>query len=199
MNNALKDYRTYIDAAFIVTIIILALLLQCRGNHQPCTSTSDTTVITLTDTVPDRDTITKPQPYAVYRDTGSTKIVIADTGGALLACLEEKYYDLKLRDDTSMYVRVKAVVWGNNLDTVFTETRNRRPQQVYNITNTAIQERKFKLFVGASIGGSATSFEVAPGLLIQYGSFLFGANYCVFQKGIQVPLYWKIHGKDKKK
>jgi hypothetical protein len=185
-------------AIIAALVIVICFLSMCRGNCPGSGSTTDT--VTKTDTVTDSILITKeiPKPFSVH-DTLIIPPGPIDTLTIVMAYFYESEYNVVLLDDTSAYIQYNFSVWMNqplNGNLIF---RNRRPTVINttNVVNNIIQERKFKVFAGASIGGSLTSFELSPGVLFQYKYFLFGAQYNIFGESISIPIYYQFHFKKK--
>jgi hypothetical protein len=183
-----------------VAIIILSLLLQCRGKCPGTSGTTDT--ITHSDTIRDTSLITReiPKPFSVH-DTLLLPPGPIDSLSVVMAYFNEGEYNVVLLDDTGAYIQYNFSVWMNqplNGKLIF---KNRRAT-VINTTNyitNIIEERKFKMFIGASLGISATNFELSPGLLFQYKYFLTGIQYNIFRKGVSIPVYYQFHFKKKAK
>jgi hypothetical protein len=197
----LKDLRNPMIAVAVIIIIILSLLLQCRKSGKCPEQKTDTVKTTevIYDSIPVKSDIPKPE---IKWDTLRIPLYMdVDTLAIILAYFTENYYDLVLKDDTSAYVRYCVSVWQNELAPGKFEFKNRRPTTINNTTivNNIIQERKFKMFLGGSVGGSMNSFNLNAGVLVQYKSFLTGANYGFMDKSINIPLYMKLSFGKKKK
>ena len=198
--NYLKDPRTLIIVVLLAFIVFMGYCGGC-GDERPQVvyDTVYSEIVLPGDSFPVRDTIFQPKPYAVIKSDTLWKQ--ADSAGIIMQYWNRMMYDIVLRDDTSMLVRIKTSVYKNTLQAVELISQNRRP---WHISQTIVQppdiieERKFKMFVGLTVGGSADKLSLAPGVLFQYKSFLSGVNYEVFSKSVNVPLYYKLSVKSTK-
>ena len=197
----IKKHVAWVIIGILIAIIILIMMTKCSGPDGNQTPTTDT--LTIHDTIPGDaypDTVYVDRPTIVYRDVSHAIPLPVDTGAIIFNYFAENFYDIVLRDDTGAYIRYKTSVWLNQLQPGELIFQNRRPWHITNTTvvNNNIQERKFKCFLGLSVGGSANGFMLAPGVLFQYKSFLTGVNYDVIGNQVSIPLYWKLSFKKKK-
>lgn len=201
--NYIKDPRTLIIIVLVVVILFMGYCGGCGDKPEPVPNdTTYTEVILPGDSIPYHDTIEVPKPYKVYDHDTLYVYYDVDTPAIIISYYEENFYDILMRDDTSMTIRIKFSVWQNKPSDLELEAFNHRP---WHISQTIvqppdiIQERKVKMFAGITVGGSADRFSLAPGVLFQYKSFLSGLNYEVFSKSVNIPLYYKLSVKSKKK
>jgi hypothetical protein len=200
MKKFLSDSKNLIIVVLTVLCLFLGFCTQCNKAKCPEVATDTvTSTVTIWDTVP--VIVEVPKPYKVRDTLRLTEYMDVDTLAIILAYFTENYYDLVLKDDTSAYVRYCFSVYENQIEPGKFEFKNRRPTTINTttITNNIIQERKLKFFIGGGIGGSMNSFNLNAGVLVQYKSFLTGANYGFMDKSINIPLYMKISFGKKKK
>ena len=194
-----KDNRLIVVALGIALIISL-FLHQCSGDR-PTETTSDT--IRVSDTIRDLRVCTTQvtHPPVVVHDTIELPPTPIDSLAVYMAYFTRTEYNWLLCDDSSDYAQLNFSIYMNKPDSGEYIHINRRPLYVNNtqIINNTIKERNFKLFVGGSIGGNLTGFDMGLGVMVQYRSFLTGCEYRLFSKSVNVPLYYKLSLKKRKR
>lgn len=196
----MKKYLTIknaLIAGLVVTVVILSLLTQCNGDRAE-KPTSDT--LTFTDTV--RDLRICSTEVAVPIPVFDTVIIPPepiDSLAVVMAYFTEQEYNIVLADDSDLYAQYNPTVYMNHITGGDFIRQIRRPIAINTTTiiDNTIKPKKWHWYVGASVGGSLNSFELSPGIMIQYKGFLFGVNYGIMQKSITIPIYYELARKRK--
>lgn len=199
-----KNPSWAIIAALVIVIIFLVLKGCGRGPGGSSDCVSDTVyseIIIPGDSIP-FEKIIPGKPYPVYRDTGSTNVVIlpADTLQIVMAYLTENFYSITMLDDTGAYIKVDFSVWANEVqDSVKLTFMNRRPWHISQtiVDNKTIEEAKFKVYAGLSVGGWMDRFSLSPELYFNISrSHLLGVGYDVIGETIDFHYACKISFKN---
>ena len=178
--------------AIIGLILYIVLLQECHRRSSPDVEIikSDTTSITVIDTIPFNDTVLHkinievPKHIIIYDTTKINEVVtvIQDTSDTTV------YTYLQNIEDSLISGLLETKVQGHLLENDFSYTP-KFPKYVYRIdtvkinTLVKVPERKFKVSVGAEIGGSPTSFNVSPLVSLNTGTgFTYSYRYGVLDK-----------------
>jgi len=168
-------------------IIYIIFLQQCynKGTAPIITIKSDTTKVTVIDTIAFQDTIKHhirikiPEKITVF-DTMFQ--IVRDTVDTTI------YTYLQTIEDTLIKGLLETKVRGDLISNDFTYTP-KFPKYIYQRdiikvnTVVKIEKRKFKLGVGAEIGGSMTAFNLSPIVAITTGnSFMYNYRYGLMDK-----------------
>ncbi|GEM_PF-5781850 len=146
------------------------------------------------------------KPYPIFRDTGSTKWVYADTSIKDVNYWKEKYYDLVegcsmisgysnvLKDDTSAYVSIDTRISNNEMQSQSMVFQNRRETciNIYPATDT---KNKVDLFIGTGVGydNNGRTWYFSPGLLGGDQNYKVGIDYELFHNIVWVRGYMSLN------
>jgi len=132
----IKDVRNLI---IIVLLGMVLFLSYCAGCGDKQTSTRTDTIRTTTiipgDSIPYIKEV--PKPYPVNTTVYVPVDVPIDTGAILEKYFEKQDYDIVLRDDTSMFIRIKTSVYVNELGPVTLDSLVCNLGQIFSLCYTA--------------------------------------------------------------
>jgi hypothetical protein len=138
--NTLKTILVSLIAGVLITLAGVSLFdgIYQAYKPDPPQSESVTTIITVPgDEEPEIEYL--PEPYPVYRDTGSARWIHQpiDTMAILQDYLSRNAYRRVLKDDSSAFIAINDTVTRNRLTAFSFEFQNRRPTTVIQTTLTA--------------------------------------------------------------
>tara|TARA_R110002020_G_scaffold42863_2_gene125060 strand:- start:5882 stop:6478 length:597 start_codon:yes stop_codon:yes gene_type:complete len=184
----MKENVSNIKSITIIGLIVYIIFLQQCYNKQSTsiiTETTDTTRVTVIDTLPFSDTVkhhirvTIPEKITVYDTMFS---IVRDTVDTTV------YTYLQNVEDSLLEGLIETKVKGFLISNDFTYTP-KFPKYIYRIdtiktkTVVKIEERKFKIGVGAEIGGSQSAFNLSPIVALNTGNgFTYNYRYGVMDK-----------------
>ena len=148
--------------------------------------------ITKTDTV----TITYdsiryvPQPYPVYRDTGSyhaIPVYLTDTVAVVTDYVRKIAYSDTLMDDSIAFILVQDTLQYNR---IVSRTKHIK---VYSYTKTLTTPARMNIYAGIGIGGNMDQFGFSGSVGLQTKrQRLYTVSYDLINKTISINVYWKI-------
>lgn len=178
-----------------LAIILLAILLlnKCEGS-----STGDVGVTTLDSIVYVKgkpDTVYFTKSYNIYKTLPSKVDTIRDTidGKEVIT----SHYTSNL-DDSLITGKLTTVIEGGTLKYTDFSYAPKFPKYITKVDTvkeyktTVVTSNKPSLYVGALVGGSATSFMLAPGLSVKVKNLIVSTNYDLVNKQVLIGVNTKI-------
>jgi len=172
------------QAWMIIAFLLLALILVRECNRSERFVGVNRTIY-RTDTIKG-DSILVPYPVVqiVKEDSIIYRIIPAQIDSAEVASV----------DDTNIYITFDAMVSENRLRYILPHVQIRRPQ-VINYYTTVIHEEqpRTKVFAGAGIGRSVSSFGLAPSVaLLTKREHLYSLHYDVINRDVYFSV-WDVY------
>ena len=143
-------------------------------------------------------TIYVPEPYAVYKDTGSVIEVEIPADIDSLAIAKAYFSEWMLTDtilnDTNGIIVINDVISQNSIKERFIYPKTLYPH--YKIVTQTIREdykEKTKVFVGIGANGSMNRFGFSGNVLLKTkNDAVYGLSYDIINKDIAFSMYWKL-------
>lgn len=183
----------------VILIIVIFFMQTCR---KPCPDVEGIQIDTVwlkADTVFVKDTSYKPTPQIVYKDTGSTKLIIrwkdleVDTQAIIeiyIQCMDTLYYADSTMDSNGKAV-VYDTVYGNRIQYRRWKREFYPSVKLVTITRPEVPRNIFMLGGGVTGNQESVGFSIGAGLLNKKKQILIG-SYDLLRKEIQVQYYIPI-------
>ena len=185
-------YTPYIIILTLILIIIFQN--QCQHPNPDKQPTQDTITITKTtfDTITIHDTIYKPN--YIFKDTGTTIVIIKDTQILIRDYFTKYYYSDTLLNDSTGLIVINDTIFKNRIAFRLPKIKLFHPVITNTVTlNNTIQKSKLRLSAGFIVGGNLNSFSFGGSLLLTTRKKTsYALTYDLFNKQVTFGLYWQI-------